>query len=57
LNFYSITNSSRNKIQVVKKGAITIVKLNRPQQKNAVDRETAEELYKAFQEFDKDINV
>jgi enoyl-CoA hydratase len=41
-------------ILVQKKGAITIILINRPQVKNAVDGETAAELATAFRAFDAD---
>jgi enoyl-CoA hydratase len=41
-------------VLVEKKGNITTVILSRPEVRNAVDRETAEALVKAFREFDKD---
>ena len=41
-------------VQVEKQGAITIITLNRPARKNAVDGPTARALAQAFQEFDRD---
>jgi enoyl-CoA hydratase len=41
-------------VQVERNGPITIVILSRPEVRNAVDRQTAEELVRAFREFDSD---
>ena len=41
---------------VEKEGEVTIVRINRPEKRNAVDRETANELVEAFKEFEKDEN-
>lgn len=41
-------------IRIEKKGPVTTVILNRPERKNAVDRQTASELAAAFTEFDRD---
>ena len=35
-------------------GPVRIITINRPERRNAVDRETGDELYAAFQDFDKD---
>jgi enoyl-CoA hydratase len=42
------------KVLIEKKGAICTIILNRPESKNAVNRETAIQLYEAFVEFDRD---
>jgi enoyl-CoA hydratase len=41
-------------VRVEKEGAVTTVVLDRPAARNAVDRETAEQLAQAFREFDAD---
>ena len=41
-------------VNVEKKGCVTTVILNRPEVRNAVNRETAEALAEAFREFDRD---
>jgi enoyl-CoA hydratase len=41
-------------IQVEKKGPVTTVIINRPEVRNAVDRQTAQELADAFREFEAD---
>jgi enoyl-CoA hydratase len=43
-----------NKVLVAKAGPITTISINRPEVRNAVDRETAEQLADAFLEFDTD---
>ncbi|RPJ11446.1 MAG: enoyl-CoA hydratase, partial [Desulfobacteraceae bacterium] len=42
------------KVLVEKKERICTVIINRPEKRNAVDRETAGELVAAFEEFEKD---
>ncbi len=42
------------KVQVETVDAITVVTLNRPEVRNAVDAETAHELHRAFLDFDED---
>lgn len=44
-------------VNVEKDGPVTIVKLNRPEVRNAVDRETAEALSAAFRAFDADASA
>ena len=43
-----------NSVTTSKQGAVTVVTLSRPQARNAVDAETARQLYTAFAEFDAD---
>jgi len=43
-----------NKIRVEKEGAVTTILLDRPEVRNAIDRETAEALAAAFQAFEDD---
>src|SRR5579883_1227739 len=43
-----------NNVRVEQQGPVTIVTIDRPDVRNAVDRETANELADAFREFDKD---
>src|SRR4051812_3934682 len=43
---------SRQMVRVERSGPVTTVILDRPAAKNAVDRETAEALARAFREFD-----
>ncbi|WP_281648474.1 crotonase/enoyl-CoA hydratase family protein [Parendozoicomonas sp. Alg238-R29] len=45
---------SRSPVVVEKLDHITVVRLNRPERKNAIDRPTAEALHQAFEEFDSD---
>lgn len=40
-----------------RKGAVCTIIINRPESRNAVDRETARQLYDAFLEFEKDENL
>ena len=42
------------KVQVEKKDSVCTVIINRPESRNAVDRETAEQLVAAFEEFERD---
>ncbi len=49
-----MTHSSDNKVLVQKDGAITTVTINRPERRNAVDRETGRLLTDVFDEFDRD---
>ncbi|HEX4386352.1 MAG TPA: crotonase/enoyl-CoA hydratase family protein [Myxococcales bacterium] len=44
-------------IRAEKSGAVTTVILDRPESRNAVDRETAEELARAFREFEADTSA
>jgi enoyl-CoA hydratase len=44
-------------VQIEKRGAITVVTLNRPDVRNAVDSDTARALYEAFVAFDADRNA
>ena len=44
-------------VRVEKDGPVTIVTLSRPEVRNAVDRETAEELAAAFQTFESDASA
>lgn len=37
-----------------KYGSVQMIAINRPEKRNAVDPSTAEELYKAFKQFEKD---
>jgi len=46
--------SESERVRVLREGPVTTVVLNRPAVKNAVDRETAEELAAAFRAFDAD---
>lgn len=41
-------------VRVTRQGAITTVILHRPEVRNAVDRDTADALARAFREFDAD---
>ncbi|MBO0678965.1 crotonase/enoyl-CoA hydratase family protein [Mycolicibacterium sp. S2-37] len=41
-------------VRVERNGAVTTVVIDRPQARNAVDRPTAEALYRAFEDFDRD---
>lgn len=43
-----------NSVEVSRQGAVTVVTLSRPQVRNAVDFETAQQLYEAFLAFDAD---
>jgi enoyl-CoA hydratase len=43
-----------NSVEVSRHGAVTVVTLSRPQVRNAVDFETAQQLYEAFAAFDAD---
>lgn len=49
-----MTDALPPKILVEKSAAITTVTINRPERRNAVDRETGELMNAAFQEFDRD---
>ncbi len=44
-------------VLVEKDGSVTIVRLSRPEVRNAVDRETAEQLASAFRDFDSDASA
>ncbi|KAK3088185.1 hypothetical protein FSP39_015874 [Pinctada imbricata] len=44
-------------VEVQKLGGVTLIGLNRPERRNAVDPPTATLLYKAFKEFDNDTNA
>ena len=48
------TENSRDNIQVTSCGPITIVKINRPEVRNAVDAPTGRALLQAFRDFDTD---
>ena len=44
-------------MEVEKAGHVTTICINRPEVKNCVNVDTAEQLYDAFQEFEKDDNA
>ena len=44
-------------VQVHKEGAVTVIALQRPQRRNAVDSVTAQALYVAFEDFDRDASA
>ncbi|MFT5571960.1 MAG: enoyl-CoA hydratase [Cryomorphaceae bacterium] len=50
---YSQIETSMN-IKTEKHGSITIISIERPHRRNAVDWQTAQELYAAFKDFDRD---
>ncbi|BDU06776.1 crotonase/enoyl-CoA hydratase family protein [Nocardia cyriacigeorgica] len=50
----TVHSSSADRVLVRKQGPVTIVSINRPEVRNAVDRATAEDLAAAFREFDRD---
>ncbi|SVC64315.1 uncharacterized protein METZ01_LOCUS317169, partial [marine metagenome] len=41
-------------VELEKQDKVTVVTINRPNRKNAVNRSTAEDLAKAFKQFDED---
>ena len=41
-------------VELEKQGKVTVVTINRPNRKNAVNRSTAEDLAKAFKQIDED---
>ena len=49
-------NRMSNAVSVTTRGSITVVTLNRPDVRNAVDADTAQLLYDAFVSFDEDPN-
>lgn len=49
-------NRMSNAVSVTQRGSITVVTLNRPDVRNAVDADTAQLLYDAFVSFDEDPN-
>ena len=49
-------NRMSNAVSVTTRGSITLVTLNRPDVRNAVDADTAQLLYDAFVSFDEDPN-
>jgi enoyl-CoA hydratase len=44
-------------VSVERRGAITVVTIERPERRNAVDADTADQLYAAFQAFDADADA
>ena len=46
--------SAENKVLLRREGAVAIVTLNRPDQRNAIDAETSAGLRAAFDEFERD---
>lgn len=44
-------------MRIERQGAVTIITIDRPHRRNAVDRETADALYEAFKAFDADANA
>lgn len=50
----AVDSNDTNRVLVRKQGAVTIISINRPEVRNAVDRATAETLAEAFREFDHD---
>ena len=50
-------HASYHNIEIIDKGSIRIVSINRPEKRNCVNKQTAHELFAAFQEFNVDESV
>jgi enoyl-CoA hydratase len=52
-----MTKSFERTVLVSREGPVTVIAINRPERKNAVDGATAQKLFEAFQAFDADVTA